>query len=155
MPNSKKINKELSLISRYASLKYSKYILLSLLAITYYKMHGAQLYIFFALFFTPLILGLADSTRQEEENGTEGFTLLYTARKHNFTIQGYRNEKYSYIITLFLMVIWQVNINRRCLYVMPLKAVPSILIIVYILAQISIGTFIKYKTKYNFMNLKI
>lgn len=155
MSNSKKINNELSLISRYMGLKYSKYILLVLLIIVYYPMHMTSLYIFLASFFTPVILGLNSSTRQNMRDGTEDFTLVYTAKKRNFTKQKYKNEYYGFIVTLFLLCIWQMNINYHDAYEMPLRAVPSLLIIIYITSGIIIGTFIKYKTKYNFMNLNI
>ncbi len=155
MSNSKKINKELSLISRYTGLKYSKCILLVLLIIIYYPMQATSLYIFLASFFTPIILGLNGSTRQTMQDGTEDFILIYTAKKYNFTIQKYKNEYGGFIVTLFLLCIWQININYYNAYEMPLRTVPSLLIIIYITTDIIIGTFIKYKAKYNFMNLNI
>ncbi len=155
MSNSKKINNELSLISRYTGLKYSKYILLVLLIIVYYPMPATPFYIFLASFFTPVVLSLIDSTHHDAKDATEDFILLYTARKHNFTIQKYKNEQHSYIITLFLLCIWQIKISCQDMYEMPLRAVPALLITVYISTRIIIKIFIKHKIKYNFMNLNI
>lgn len=157
MSNSKKINNELSLISRYTGLKYSKYILMALISIIiiYYPTSITPLYIFLASFLTPILLGLIDSTQHNTKDVTEDFILLYTAKKRNFTKQKYKNEQYGCVVTILLLFIWQININRQNIYEMPLKTAPALLIIIYITTRIIISIFIKYKIKYNFMNLNI
>lgn len=154
MQNSKKLNKEISLISRYAGLKYSKYVLLMLLAVIYFPMRTTPAYIFLAAVFVPLFFELAASISQKQQV-TEEFALPYTASKYNFTITRYRNEKYGYILNCSLLLIWQANINLHNLYIMPLKTVPAFIIIVYTLVRIITGIFIKYKIKYDFINLNL
>ncbi|MCI9079181.1 MAG: hypothetical protein HFH68_09710 [Lachnospiraceae bacterium] len=154
MQNSKKLNKEISLISRYAGLKYSKYVLLVLLALIYFPMRATPAYIFLAAVFAPLFLGLAASI-SENQHDTEEFALPYTAGKYNFTITRYKNEKYSYLINCFLLLLWQADINLHNIYTVPLKTVPAFIIIVYTLVRIITGTFIKYKIKYGFTNLNL
>ena len=154
MQNYKKLNKEISLISRYAGLKYSKYVLLMLLAIIYLPMRTTPAYIFMAAVFAPLFLGLAASISQNQECAEE-FALPYTAEKYNFTITRYRNEKYGYLLNCFLLLLWQADINIHSLYIMPLKTVPAFIIIVYTLVRIITGIFIKYKIKYDFTNLNL
>ncbi|MDE7051400.1 MAG: hypothetical protein K2O92_00615 [Lachnospiraceae bacterium] len=154
MQNSKKLNKEISLISRYAGLKYSKYVLLILLAIIYFPMRTTPTYIFLAAIFTPMFLGLVASISQNQQD-TEEFALPYTAEKYNFTTTRYKNEKYGYLLNCFLLLLWQANINLHNLYIMPLKTVPAFIIIVYTLVRIVTGIFIKYKIKYGFINLNL
>lgn len=157
MSNSKKINNELSLISRYTGLKYSKYILMALIfiVIIYYPNSITPLYIFLASFFIPIVLELVKSTHQDTKDDIQDFILLYTAKKRNFTKQKYKNEQYGCIVTILLLFIWQFTINRQNIYEIPLKTIPSLLIIIYITTRIIISIFIKYKTKYNFMHLNI
>lgn len=154
MQNSKKLNKEISLISRYAGLKCSKYILLVLLAIVYFPMRTTPAYIFLAAVFVPLFFGLAASISQTQ-HVEETPALPYTAMKYNFTITRYKNEKYGYLLNCFLLLIWQADININSLYIMPLKNVPAFIIIVYTLTRIITGIFIKYKIKYDFINLNL
>ena len=154
MQNSKKLNKEISLISRYAGLKCSKYILLMLLAIIYFPMRTPPTYIFLTAVFAPLFLGLAASISQNQQD-TEEFVLPYTAGKYNFTMTKYKNEKYGYLLNCFLLLLWQADINLHNLYTMPLKTVPAFIIIVYTLVRIITGIFIKYKIKYDFTNLNL
>lgn len=157
MLNNKKINNELSLISRYTGLKYSKYIFMILIFIVviYYPTRITPLYIFLASFFIPIVLELIESTRQNTNDDIQDFILLYTAKKCNFTKQKYKNEQYGCTVTILLLFIWQLTINRQNIYEMPLKIIPSMLIIIYITTRIIISIFIKYKIKYNFMHLNI
>ncbi len=154
MQNRKKLNKEISLISRYAGLKCSKYVLLVLLAIIYFPMRTTPAYILLAAVFAPLFFSFATSISQNQKI-TEESALPYTASKYSFTITRYKNEKYGYLLNCFLLLIWQANINLHSLYAMPLKTVPAFIIIVYTLVRIITGIFIKYKIKYDFTNLNL
>ena len=58
MPDSKKLNKEISLISRYTGLKYSKYTLIVILALIYFPMGTTPVYILLAVAAVPPFLGL-------------------------------------------------------------------------------------------------
>lgn len=155
MSNSKKINSELSLISRYIGLKYSKYILFTLLIIVCYPMPITPLYILLVSFFMHIVLGLTDGTHKAAKDATKDFILMYTAQKYKFTVQKYRNEQYGCIVTLFLLFIWQVIINIKGIYEMPLRAIPASLITIYVFTRIITGMVAKYKIRHNFMNLNI
>lgn len=153
--HTKKISKELSLISRYASLKYSKYILIVLLLLMYFPFKTTPVYILFAVVTIPVISRFATGTARDASSPAQDFILLYTARKYNYTEAKYKNEKKRYYLSIFLLLAWQIKINSGNYYNMPLKAVPSMLIIIYISVQVIIGIFVKYKTRYNFMHLNI
>ena len=155
MQDSKKLNKEISLISRYAGLKYSKYTLVLMLAFIYLQMGSTTpVYILMVAVSVPAFLGLAASISPDHKS-KEGLLLPYTAGKYKFDITRYKNEKYGYISSCLLLLLWQAKINLYGLYSMPLKAVPAIVIIIYTLVRIITGVFIKYKIKYGFINLNM
>lgn len=154
MQDYKKLNKEISLISRYAGLKYSKYTLLVLLAVVYFPMRITPAYIFLAAVFFPAFSGLSASISQDKKQNKDS-TLPYTASRYKFTITGYKSEKYGYLLNCFLLLVWQININLHNLYVFPLKIVPALIIIIYTFVRIITGIFVKYKIKYDFTNLNL
>lgn len=154
MPDSKKLNKEISLISRYTGLKYSKYTLIVILALIYFPMGTTPVYILLAVAAVPPFLGLVASI-SPDAGAKEGACLPYTAGKYKFDITRYKNEKYGYILNCSFLLLWQVKISLYNLYSMPLKAIPAMIIIIYTLVRIITGIFIKYKIKYNFTNLNM
>ena len=154
MQDYKKLNKEISLISRYAGLKYSKYTLLVLLAAIYFPMRITPAYIFLAAVLFPAFLGLSASISQDKKQSGD-FSLSYTADRYKFTMTGYKNEKYGYWLNCFLLLIWQASINLHNLYVFPLKIVPALIIIIYTFVRIITGIFVKYKIKYIFTSLDL
>lgn len=155
MPDIKKLNYELSSISRYAGLLYSKYTLLMLLAIIYYPMRITPAYIFIAALLTPLVPRIIFTTQQPSRDNTDNFTLAYTAGRYHFTTENYKYEKFGSFFTLILLLLWHVKVYYHSTYSLPLRLVPSLIIIVYILVRIITGIIIKYKIKYNFMHLNI
>jgi len=154
MPNSKKLNKEISLISRYAGLKYSKYTLIVILAFIYFPMGTTPVYILMAAAAVPAFLGLVKNISQDAVE-KEGVSLPYTAEKYKFGITRYKNEKYGYISNCFFLLLWQAKINLYDSYSMPLKAIPAMIIIIYTLVRIITGIFFKFKIKYDFTNLNM
>lgn len=155
MPDIKKLNYELSAISRYAGLLYSKYTLLILLAIIYYPMRITPAYIFITAVLAPLLPRIVFATQQPARDKPDNFTLSYTAGRYHFTTENYKYEKLGSYFTLMLLLLWHIKVYYHSTYSLPLRLAPSLIIIIYILVRIIAGIIIKYKIKYNFMHLNI
>lgn len=155
MTDIKKLNYELSSISRYAGLLYSKYTLLILLAIIYYPMRITPAYIFIAAILTPVVPRIVSASQPQAKDKTDNFTLAYTAGRYHFTTENYKYEKLGSSFTLILLLLWHIKVYYHSTYSLPFKLAPSLIIIVYILVRIITGIIIKYKIKYNFMHLNI
>lgn len=155
MTDIKKLNYELSSISRYAGLLYSKYTLLILLAIIYYPMRITPAYIFIAAILTPVVPRIVSASQQPAKDQKDNFTLAYTAGRYHFTTENYKYEKFGSSFTLILLLLWRIKVYYHSTYSLPFRLAPSLIIIVYILVRIITGIIIKYKIKYNFMHLNI
>lgn len=155
MSKSKKINNELSAISRYIGLKYAKYTLLVLLALVYYPMRVMPGYIFIVTFLVPILFSMLTTVSSNGEIAADNLTMSYTAEKYHFTKLRYSSEKFGSVFTLLLLFLWQINIYRYDTYQMPFQIVPTFLIFVYILTRIITCIYFKYKIKHNLAHLNI
>ena len=100
MTDIKKLNYELSSISRYAGLLYSKYTLLILLAIIYYPMRITPAYIFIAAILTPVVPRIVSASQQPAKDQKDNFTLRIYSRQIPFTTETINTKNLAVLLHL-------------------------------------------------------